>query len=279
MIRGTRLLGTALLIALAAPAAAGEPPRPAKKVIAQPELTALSGVQQQIRHLSRAVMTGFDKESKQVPPTKQAVVRRVITQSFDANQIERRVSARVAKELPKEHSLKVREWLSSEVGKAIAKLEDRIPGQQAAQQIEATAANTVKTASPARLQLVKRLDLAMGTSETLVESSELAAFGAAMALDSSRPIGERIGEDRIHVQIDQDRHKTRERAQALTFATYLATYQPLSDTDLEHYADFLESDAGREYHRLTGTALQEALYEAGESISRELTAMSGNRKG
>lgn len=279
MIRGTRLLGTALLIALASPVAAGEPARPARKAIAQPELTALSGVQHQIRHLSRAVMTGFDRESKQVPPTRKAVVQRVISQSFDANQIERRVSARVAKELPKEHSLKVREWLSSDVGKAIAKLEDQPLAPQASQQIEVAAEKIIKSASPTRLQLVRRLDLTIGMSEALVESSELAAFGAAMALDSSRPIDERIGEDRIHVQIDQDRQKTRAQAQALTFATYLTRYQQLSDTDLERYADFLESDAGREYHRLTGTALQEALYEAGESISRELTALSSKRKG
>ncbi len=279
MIRGTRLLGTALLLALAAPAIAGDPPRPARKVVAQPELMALSGVQHQIRHLSRAVMTGFDKESKQAPPSRQAVVRRVITQSFDANQIERRVTARVTKELPKEHSLKVLEWLRSDLGKAVAKLEDRALAPQAAQQFESTADKTLQTASPAKLQLVRRLDLAMGSSETLVESSELAAFAAAMALDSSRPMDERIGEDRIHVQIDQDRQKTRARAQAFILSTYLATYQQLSDADMERYAEFLESDAGREYHRLTGTALQEALYEAGESISRELTALSSKHKG
>ncbi len=281
MRRARGLITSALLLlAMAGPADAGDRDRPSRPERVQPDLIALSGMQAQIRHVPRHVLTGYDHASSQVPKTRQAQVRRILTQALDADQLERRVVARISQDLSREHATKIREWLRSDFGRKIVKLEEHAWSPENASQRASFAAKLAGAPpSPARQQLVRRLDLATGTTETLLESAELSAFGAAMALDSTRPKGDRVGEDRIRVQIDQERQATRERCQAVVATTFLYAYQHLSDGDLFQYAEFLESEAGRGYHMIADTTLNDALYEQGEALSRALVGLTKGPQG
>ena len=93
-----------------------------------------------------------------------------------------------------------------------------------------------------------------------------------MTIDSARPAGERVGEDRIRVQIDLDRQANRERWESVTTDTFLYAYRSLSDDELGRYADFLESDEGREYTSVATSALKDVLYEGSEALSRRLAS-------
>lgn len=280
MSKTYRVLGAALCLFVTVPVIAGEPRAPQAPVSTQVDLMSLSGTRQQIRQIPHQVLTTFDQGSQQVPTTRKAVVRRVISQAFEASHLERRVSVRMAKELPREHSAKVLDWLRSDLGRKISKLEDHGWTPQTVTQREAFAA-TLRTTppSPTRLHLMRRLDLATSATETLLEAYEVSAFGSAIAQDSTRPAGERVGEDRIRVQIDLDRQRTRDRSQELVTTTFLFMYQPLSDLELERYVEFMESESGREYQEVATAALKDALYESGEAMSRGLASLLEKSKG
>lgn len=281
MANTSRILTAAMvLLAMTAPTDASAQGRVLPKDASNKDLISLAGIQHQIRQMPRHVLMGYDKAVLQVPRSRQATVRRIMSQSLDADQLERRVSTRLSQELPREHAAKVREWLRSDLGRKLAEMEDLAWSPQAAPQRDAFVAKlSGSPTGPFRQQLIRRIDQVTGTTETLLESAELAAFAAAMAMDSTRPKDERVGEDRIRVQIDQDRQTTRERCQSITAATFVFAYQSLSDSDLEHYAEFLESDAGQAYHRIAGSALNDALYDQVERLSRGLAAMIQNPKG
>lgn len=246
-----------------------------------------TGVQQQIHAIPGYVLAGFDRSSKNLATTRQAVVRQVLTQAFDANQIERRVTSKVSKDLSKEAAGKIAVWLQSDLGKRISALEEggwTTSGNQiepVVAQLEKIDLEKLEKDAPqaVRLRLIRRLDHSTNATETLVDLSEASAFGAATVLDASRPVDQRLGVDRVRVQIDQDRPKLRMRSQQVATATFLLTYQTLTDAELERYAEFLESDPGREYLAATHDALKDALYEASETMNRSLSALFTRPKG
>jgi hypothetical protein len=246
-----------------------------------------TGVQQQIHAIPGHVLAGFDRNSGNLATKRQAVVRRVLTQAFNANQIERLVTAKVSKELPKATAGKIVAWLHSDLGRKITALEER-GWASSVKQIEPVMAQLEKldldkpekdAPQMVRLKLIRRLDHSTNATETLVDLSEASAFGAATVLDASRPIDQRLGVDRVRVQIDQDRPNLRIRSQRITAATFLVTYQTLSDAELERYAEFLESDPGRDYLATAHDALKDALYEASETMNRSLSALFTRPKG
>ena len=132
------VVSVTIVFALAGPVLAGDTSRvhpktpPTAKGSSRPELLTLSGMQQQIRQLPRHVLARFDHAAKQATGTKQAVVRRLITQSLDSERIEHRVSAQLSRDLQKEHSTKVLEWLRSDLGRTIARFEEQAWAPQAA---------------------------------------------------------------------------------------------------------------------------------------------------
>lgn len=241
-----------------------------------------TGVQQQIHAIPNYVLAGFDRSSSRNLATKrQAVVRRALVQAFDANQIERRVTAKVSKDLSKETAGKIVAWLQTDLGRKISALEERgwvssvKQIEQVVAQLEKIDLDKLERNSPqaARLKLVRRLDYSTNATETLVDLSEASAFGVATVLDASRPVDQRLGIDRLRVQIDQARPKLRSQSQRITVATFLLTYQTLTDAEMERYAEFLESDSGREYLTTTHDALKDALYEASETMNRNLSTL------
>ena len=246
-----------------------------------------TGVQQQIHAIPNYVLAGFDRSSGSLATKRQAVVRRVLTQAFDANQIERRVTAKVSKDLPKETAGKIIAWLQSDLGRKISALEEQ-GWASSLKQIEPVVAQLEKidldklekdAPQTVRLKLIRRFDHSTNATETLVDLSEASAFGAATVLDASRPVDQRLGVDRVRVQIDQDRPRLRMQSQRITAATFLVTYQTLTDAEIERYAEFLESDPGREYLATTHDALKDALYEASETMNRSLSALLTRPKG
>jgi hypothetical protein len=246
-----------------------------------------TGMQQQIHAIPSYVLTGFDRSSGNLSTKRQAVVRRVLTQAFDANQIERQVAAEVSKDLRKETAGKIVAWLQSDLGRKISVLEER-GWAWSAKQIEPVVARLEKidldklekdAPQTVRLKLIRRLDHSTNATEMLVDLSEASAFGAATVLDASRPVDQRLGVDRVRVQIDQDRPKLRTQSQRITAATFLVIYQTLTDAEIERYAEFLESDPGREYLATAHDALKDALYEASETMNRSLSALLTRPKG
>lgn len=247
----------------------------------------LTGVQQQIHAIPVYVLAGFDRSNGNLASKRRAVVRRVLTQAFDADLIERRVTSKVAKVLPKETADTIVAWLQSDLGKKISALEEggwitlEKHISPVVADLEKVDLEKLEEDAPhtARLKLIRRLDHSTNATETLVDLSEASAFGSATVLDVARPFDQRLGVDRVRVQIDQDRPNLRMRSRRIITATFLLTYQTLTDAELERYAEFLDSDPGREYLATAHDALKDALYEASETMNLGLSELLRRPKG
>jgi hypothetical protein len=163
------------------------------------------------------------------------------------------------------------EWLRTDLGRKITKLEENASTAQALREMEAYA-KQIKTSPPPpqRLALIHQVDFATHATETNIDILEATAFSIAAAMDATLPQGQRQGQDRLRILMDRQRPKWREASQDATLVSLLYTYQTLTDAELERYVEFLETDIGREYNNAASTALKDALYLAIEETSRAL---------
>lgn len=267
MFRVVAIVGLCAMSGLALPVSSAAP---GKDALTQ-ELMKLSGLERQIRQIPQQILAGFQKDGKKLPPEQYAALRRLLSEAFDARGLERRVAQRMHHDLSETVMTRALEWLRSEPGRKITRLEEQASTPQALQQMR-TFAKQLQTQPPSqeRLQLARLIDRATGTTEMALEILETTTFSIAAAVDATLPRDQRQGQDRLRIQIDRQRPKWRETLQEFVLASFLFTYQSLNNADLERYLEFLESDAGRDYSNVAGIALKEALSISIDQVSHGL---------
>ncbi|HET8580706.1 MAG TPA: hypothetical protein VFL31_06885 [Nitrospiraceae bacterium] len=238
------------------------------------ELMKLSGLEQQIHQIPQQVLAGFDKDGKKLPPQRYAALRRVLSQAYNAQTLERNVYKRMHSELTHELATNTLSWLRTDLGRKITKFEEQASMPQAIQQM-GVFAKKLESSPPSqqRLGLARRIDLSTDATEILLDIAESSTFGLALALDATLPPNQRQGEARLRVQMERQRPKLREAYQQLSMVNALFTYQSLSDAELERYVDFLESELGTQYTTLANAALKDALYEASTHVNRGMAML------
>jgi hypothetical protein len=264
MSKVTCLLSALLLFASAAAAATD-------REASLKDLMKLSGLEQQIKEIPQQVLTGFDKDGKKLPSSQYQRLRRVLNDSFSPKIIQTHVYKRLQTELDPIVMKRSLEWLRSDLGRKITKMEEAASTTSALKEIDAYGKQLkAMPASALRLTLARQIDFASHSTEANLEIQEATAFSIAAALDAMLPDEQRQGQDRLRILMDRQRPKWREALQDLTITTVLYTYQHLSDQELERYVEFLESDMGREYTNTINAALKDALYVSIERVSQSL---------
>jgi hypothetical protein len=235
------------------------------------DLMKMSGLEQQIKQIPHQVLTGFEKDGKKLPPSQYQRLRRLLNEAFSPKTIEAHVYKRLETGLDPVVVKRSLEWLRSDLGRKITKMEEAASTGSALKEMEAYGKQLKAVPpSPERLALARQLDFATHATETGLEIHEAMAFSVAAAMDATLPDGQRQGEDRLRILMDRQRPKWRESLQDFTIASLLYTYQKLTDQELTRYVEFLETDTGREYTNTVNNALQDALYVAIERVSRSL---------
>jgi hypothetical protein len=242
------------------------------------DLIKLSGLEQQIKQIPQQVLTGFEKDGKKLPPAQYQALRRMLNQVFSPAAIQAHVQKRLRTELDPVVAKKSLEWLRSDLGRKITKLEESASTPQALKEMQAYGAQLKATPpSQERLTLARQVDFATHATENTVEITEASAFSVAAAMDATLPQDKQQGQDRIRILVDRQRLKWRESSQDLMLVGLLYTYQKLSDQELERYVEFLETDIGRHYHNNASDALKDALYVTIEQVSQKLPAILSHR--
>jgi hypothetical protein len=236
------------------------------------DLIKLSGLEQQIKQIPQQVLIGFEKDGKKLPPAQYQTLRRMLNQSFNPVALQTHVHKRLRAELDPVVAKKSLEWLKSDLGRRITKLEEAASTPQALKELQGYAAH-LKASPPSqeRLTLARQVDFATHATENNVEIIEASTFSIAAAMDATLPQDKRQGQDRLRILTDRQRPKWREASQDMTLVSLLYTYQRLTDQELERYVEFLETDIGRQYNNAASDALKDALYVAIERMSQRLT--------
>lgn len=223
-------------------------------------LMRLSGLEQQIRQIPSQVVLGFDRQGRKLPVEQHTALRRALTDSFNSSRMERQVFQELQTGLRPEVVERTLAWLRSDLGRKVTLLEEESSGSKAMEELQAFVQQLQKT-GPAqdRLQLVRRLDQAANATELMLDVTESMLISTASAYEATLPAAQRVGLDRIRVQISQQRSTWRPQVQNQIVVTMLYTYRSLSLKELEAYVTFLETEHGLEYSSQASAALKHAL--------------------
>lgn len=234
------------------------------------ELMKISGLEQQIQQIPQQVLADFEKTGKKLPAAQYQTLRRLLNEAFSSKNIGTHVYKRLQDELDPVAAKRSLEWLRSDLGRKITKLEIASTAQSL-KSIEAYGKQIKTTPPPSeRVALVRQLDFATHATEVGLNIHEAMSFSVAAAMDATLPDEQRQGQDRLRILMDRQRPKWRQDLQDFTMVWMLYTYQTLTNHELERYVEFLETDTGREYTNSANIALQDALYVAIERISHAL---------
>jgi hypothetical protein len=236
------------------------------------ELMKVSGLEQQIKQIPQHVLTGFEREGGNMPAAQYQAMRRTLKEAFNATVIARQVSKKLRSELDPLLEKELLDWVRSDLGKKIAKLEESVNTSRAMKDMQAFATQLKESPpTPERLAFARQIDLANHATEINLDILEAAAFSVAISVDATLPHQQRQGEERLRLLMDRQRPKWRDDYQNLMAVSRLYTYQTLSDEELERYIEFLEGETAQEYYSMAVLALKDALYLAMEQVTRALS--------
>jgi hypothetical protein len=242
------------------------------------ELMELSGLTQQIPRLPTEYMTFVDQllaalERQRHPvPSK---LRRQIRQSFvDAltpERLESEIRARLLDGLSQDTTLATVSWLRADVGKRIIAAELNASSPEKSVQFATFLLQLqVERPAPERLQLIRRIEQITQGSEMATEAWEAVVSAVARALEAEYRTKNLKGKEQLQEYLASIRGSVKDMFQQARIVQALFTYRLLTDEDLQQYAEFLETPAGRDVTQTINRAVQGAAIGAIQNVQPAL---------
>ncbi len=238
----------------------------------------LSGLTQQIPRLPTEYMTFVDQllaalERQRHPvPSK---LRRQIRQSFvDAltpERLESEIRARLLDGLSQDTTLATVSWLRADVGKRIIAAELNASSPEKSVQFATFLLQLqVERPAPERLQLIRRIEQITQGSEMATEAWEAVVSAVARALEAEYRTKNLKGKEQLQEYLASIRGSVKDMFQQARIVQALFTYRLLTDEDLQQYAEFLETPAGRDVTQTINRAVQGAAIGAIQNVQPAL---------
>jgi len=257
----------------ASPAKAVTPAPSPDKVIA--DVLAASGLNQHLDQLPQQLIGGVKQSSAQrskASPAILAAIEKGVTESFTAQSFHERLNADLKKNFDQKRMKAVLADFSTPEVKRMTELERASPPpQELAEFVRGKAASKL---SPARSDLIKRIDAATRASDLAVE----AAFASMKAVASGVAGARAVKAAAVDKAIEKQRISATANIRNSTFANLAFTYRDASDTDLERHAKLYEAENSKWFSGIVYASLLEeikdAAAKAGERIA-ELISKPG----
>ena len=235
------------------------------------EVLELSGVKPQLAATPAKMAGEFRPRGGRLNAEDAAALEQILARHFDAERLYNQVRAEFKRRADARKLVDVAEWLRSPLGQKITALE-------VAAGLEADAARRATAFAPggrggpaaARVALVERIDWTAGITDGALESMLAVARAMAMAMNRALGPDERQTSAQIERQMQQLRGQARARLAQSTIAFMLYQYRSLQDDELQQYADFLASDAGRWYTATMSKAMNRTVAVAAQRAASEV---------
>jgi hypothetical protein len=235
------------------------------------DLLELSGIRAQLVGLMR----GLAKELRPAPGIMSAKdlasIDRVLSKSLRHEAVYGLVRDAFIPQIDRTNLEATAAWLRSPLGRRITVLEVTSSDPSSEQKIADYAAE-LKANPPSRrrLELIHRLDWAMGSSESSADLFATLSRGVTKAVSAAGPPERRLRPGQIEEQVAEIRARVRDPIRDLHITATLYAYRDLTDDELTAYALFSSSDAGRWYNVAMHRALVSAVGRAVEQTATEL---------
>lgn len=218
--------------------------------------------------MSQGIRDGL-KQSGRVPSMVADTIGYVVSSSYRADEIERKIVSGLEASLNSAQLAEVNDWYQTPVAKKIAQAEIAASAPAVWPEIrsQATALNEANKGS-AREKLFDRFDRASRATESAVDTTIAVQLGLATAMAA-------LSSDSVHYeQLSKRLEGQRDVLQGMVgqqvYDSYLFTYRNINMQEMNLYLDFLESDAGSRFTRVVTDSIQESITAPIESIGTQL---------
>lgn len=219
--------------------------------------------------MSQGIREGM-KQSGQVPPMVAETLGHIVSSSFRAGDIERRIIADLDENLSDAQLEAVRDWYETPVARKIAEAEIAASAPDSWQQVRAQApALNERYQGTERARMFDRFDRASRATESAVDTSIAVQLGMATAMAALST--DSVHYEQIRQRIEGQRSMLRGMMEQQVYDSYLYTYRNISNQELGLYLDFLESDAGSAFSRVMTNSIQQAITEPVESVGKQMS--------
>jgi hypothetical protein len=280
MVRGLTVLavlgatffacGEPVTAAVSRPAGAGavavRPDRPSEaEKAALDNLLGHSGLKVQLESLSAGVRVQFLRGRGRLSGEDRVTIDRIVSERFAAETLYARIEREFERNFDGAKLAEALEWYGSPLGK-------RITGLELAALVVGAQAADLENIGPSsrRLELLQRLDVGGGASETTVDVTMVIVRNMVRAFQPVLPAVARLSRGQLEDKIAQARSRTLDQIRQACLLTMLFAYRELSDEELDRYVQFVESESGQWYMNLMNSALLTAVDRAAEATAAEL---------
>jgi hypothetical protein len=235
------------------------------------EVLELSGVKPQLAVAPTKILGEFKPRRGRLNSEDTATLEQILARHFDAERLYTQVRSEFRKRAEAQKLADVAEWLRSPLGQKITALEVAAGLEtDAAQRMIAFAPSGRGGPPAARVALVEKIDWSAGITDGSLESMLAVARAMAMAINRALPPDERQTSAQIEGQVQQLRGQARAKLAQATVMFMLYEYRTLEDAELQQYADFLASDAGRWYSATMSKAMNRTVAAAAQKAASEV---------
>ncbi len=248
-----------------APAARVERPSVATTA-AVDELLELSGLAIQLDAISTGIRVDFFGAPGRLSAQDRAVIGRIAARHFAAEMLYARMRFELERSPDAARLAEALAWYRSPLGRRITRAEIGAPAS-------AGEGASIPWPSEARIDLVQRLDVSGGASDTSLEMTMALLRSLARALEPFRPAHLRRTSNELEDRIARIRTEAQAPVRIACLQNMLFAYRGLNDAELAEYVRFMESTAGQWYAATMNGALVGAVNVAAELAAVELVTL------
>ena len=234
------------------------------------DLLELSGIKPQLATAVLKLGGEFKPRRSQLTGDDAAAFDQILARNFAADRLYSSLRTEFRRRADARKMADVLAWLDSPLGRKITELEVTAGLEPDAGRRAAAFAAAHGTPGAARVTLLERIDWVAGVTDGALESILTVARAMSMALNAALPADQRQTAEQIERRIQELRARSRARLAQATLAFMVYQYRALTDQELEQYAEFLASDAGRWYSATMSKALIRTVALAAHRTAREL---------
>lgn len=235
------------------------------------EILELAGVKPQLAATPARMAAEFKPRGGRLNAEDGAALEQILARHFEADRLYGQVRTEFKRRADARKLGDVAEWLRSPLGQKIIALEVAAGLETDAAQRAIAYAPGGRGGPPAsRVTLIERIDWTAGITDGSLESMLAVARAMAMAMNRALRPDERQTTAQIERQMQQLRGQARARLAQSTVAFMLYQYRSLSDEELQQYADFLSSDAGRWYSATMSKAMNRTVAVAAQRAASDV---------
>ena len=260
-----------LVLALTLVFAAGLAQAADKRALAS-EVMRVSGLEQQLGQTTRSINDSLKKaeESGKATP-EQREIGAVMLEAFGTESILASVGKQLADQLNEGELQKVLSWYEGDPGQKLIRLENQLADPEKAKELVEFAKQTEQNPIPeARQSLYKKLDKATLTTETTVDMQLNSRVAMVKAMNKTAKSEKKLTDAEINEKIESQRPKAMEFMQQINLIKFGYLFKDVSESDVEAYAKFAESDVGRKYFKARSKALDAAMQEGSRKVGEAM---------